>query len=349
MADRCPFCVSNPVQRVVFYFAEALRERIGREARRITAKGFKQKARSEIIESALNHDPATIICHSDIPLIQVLVFTGVQAILDSVASAGKVHIIDLAIRRGAHWEILMQALAERRDNSIQLLKITAIAISSEQKIGDTGKNLKSFSASLNLPFSFQQICLSDMSELREEHFNREADETIILKTMISKPKCLDSLMWLLRKLNPSIMVVGEIDANHNSTSFGNRFIKALFFYSAYFDCLEACITRDNNSRLAIESLILKEGIRNVVATEGIDRTIWNVKIYVWRAFFARFGMGEVELSESSFYQASLVVEKNFGTIDKNGKSLIFGWKGTPLFSFSAWKFICERKKNCRRP
>jgi hypothetical protein len=92
-----------------------------------------------------------------------------------------------------------------------------------------------------------------------------------------------------------------------------------------------------------ESKIFGEGIRNVVAAKGEERKIRNVKIDVWRAFFARYGMVETELSMSSLYQASLVVQKfdcrNSCTLDMNAKSLIIGWKGTPICSLSVWKFL----------
>ena len=38
-----------------------------------------------------------------------------------------------------------------------------------------------------------------------------------------------------------------------------------------------------------------EGIRNSVASEGEERIIRSVKLDVWRAFFARFGMVETDL------------------------------------------------------
>ncbi|KAJ6952326.1 hypothetical protein NC653_041461 [Populus alba x Populus x berolinensis] len=53
-------------------------------------------------------------------------------------------------------------------------------------------------------------------------------------------------------------------------------------------------------------------------------------------------MVETDLSSSSLYQAKLIVKKfNFAssfTPDVDGKSLVFGWKGTPLHSLSAWNF-----------
>ncbi|KAJ0857426.1 putative transcription factor GRAS family [Helianthus annuus] len=85
-----------------------------------------------------------------------------------------------------------------------------------------------------------------------------------------------------------------------------------------------------------------KGINNVVASEGNERVIRHVHINVWRKFFAQFGMKEAELSLSSLYQANLVTEKfSYGsccTFDRDGDSLVIGWKGTPVEYVTAWKF-----------
>ncbi|KAL5122202.1 DELLA protein RGL2 [Glycine soja] len=141
---------------------------------------------------------------------------------------------------------------------------------------------------------------------------------------------------------PSIMVVLEVEAMHNSPSCVNRFIEALFFYAAFFDCIGTSMKQDHECRMRIEG-ILSEGIRNIVAMEDGERTVRNVKIDVWRRFFARYRMVETTFSESSLYQANLVAKKfacgNFCTVDRNGKCLIVGWKGTPIHSISVWKFL----------
>ncbi|KAK6924032.1 Transcription factor GRAS [Dillenia turbinata] len=277
-----------------------------------------------------------------------MTFSSVQALLEGVSSARRIHLIDLAIRGGTQWTIFMQALTERRECPIELLKISAVGIRGGQKIDEVGMNLDSFAKSLNIPLVFEKIFVPDLDKLKEEHFHIEDNEAVavfcsnILKTMVSRPKCLEALMLVLRRLNPSIMLVNEVEANHNSLSFVDRFIEALFFYGAYFNCLDACMSPDKRYRQAIELVYLREGIRNAIVVEGDERLNRNVKTEVWRAFFATFGIEEIELGESALYQGSLVVRQfacgNFCTFDKIGKFLTIGWKGTPVFSVSAWKF-----------
>ncbi|XP_049405528.1 DELLA protein RGL1-like [Solanum stenotomum] len=342
----------NAIQRLVYYFSQALHERIDRETGRDSSKGIEMKRLVQHIEhSLMNLNLTMIAAHQNIPLSQVTQFTAVQAIIDHVGESKKVHIIDLKIGSGMQWTILMQALVTHQfesESSIKHLKITALCTKLRHKIEETRERLMDFAKSLNLPFSFNIVMVKDMTELKQEDFEIDDDESIaifaqyILMWMLARPDKLDSLMRVIKGINPRAMIVIEVEANHNSPVFVDRFVEALFFYGAFFDSLEDCMKNDERNRTATELEHLSQGIRSIVATEGKERTIRHVKVDVWRAFFARYGMEEMELSMSSLYQANLVL-KNFAcgsccTLEMNKNCLLIGWKGTPLNSLSAWKF-----------
>ncbi|KAL2345483.1 hypothetical protein Fmac_006768 [Flemingia macrophylla] len=317
---------ATPVQRVIFHFARALRERIDKEIGRAAVKGSEKNEERELIQKMATH--VALTCHQKIPFNQVMQFTGIQAIVEHVACETKIHLIDLEIKCGVHCIALMQALTERQDPTVKLLKITAIGLDQcKTEIEETCKRLTSFAETLNLPFSYKTVFVNDIEEIRDEHFEIEEDEAVavyspyFLRCMVARPCCMENLMRVIRNIKPVIMIVLEVEANHNSPSFVNRFIEALFFYSAFFDCLATCIKHEIECRMTIER-VLSEGIRNIVAMEGRERTVRNVKINVWRRFFARYRMVETGFSESSMYQAQLVVKEfsygKFCTIDKNG-------------------------------
>lgn len=331
----------TPVQRLSFYFAEALQEKIDKQT------GIKSNR--EVPENgkgvALCTNLTFLATHQELPFAQVAQFAGVQAIIENAKRNGNIHLIDLQIRSGIHCTALMQGLVEL---SIKRLKITAIGTADQRHIEKTGKRLQSFAESLSLPFSFNAVYLTEMKELKEDLLGIEADETVavysfmMLRSMISKPESLENVMRAISRVKPKVMVVIEVEANHNSPSFIDRFMETLLFSSAYFDCFEECMERESPYRMIVEGTYLGEGIRNTVAADGDERVARNVKVEVWRAFFRRFGMVETELSESSKYQASLVVNR-FGKgkscdLEWDGKGLIVGWKGTPLQSLTAWKF-----------
>ncbi|XP_074361806.1 DELLA protein RGL1-like [Apium graveolens] len=343
-ADSMAFDTGNPVQRVSYYFAAALRERINREMGRFTnqERGSKGLTSRSDLDTFYSSD-------QEIPLCKVTQLTAVQTVIDSVAVDVKVHIIDLQIRSGVQWTTLMQALSKRNSCPLELLKITAIATTDREFIEETGKRLQRYAEFLKIPFSFKVVFVPDMKDIKQELFDIKTGESVavysptVLTTMISKPERVEALMRVIRRFKPSIMVVIEVEANHNSPSFVNRFIEALFFYSAWFDCLEDSMDRNNQYRVVLEKNHFSKGIQNIVATEGDERVTRHVKINVWREFFARFRMEETQVSTLSLSDANLALQaqcsrENSCTLDSNEKSLIVGWKRTPIFSVSAWKF-----------
>ncbi|KAG9157130.1 hypothetical protein Leryth_019081 [Lithospermum erythrorhizon] len=242
----------------------------------------------------------------------------------------------------------MQALMAQRKPPLQHLKITAVTTKSKHKIEETGNRLRNFGQSLNLPFSFHVVIVDDILSLEEALLPVDYDETVIvysaffLRTMLAEPDRLEHLFRVIKNTKPCLMIVAEVETNHNSPVFVSRFIEALFFYGAQFDCLEDCMKNDESNRFNVESLYYSKGIHNVVAAEGEQRTFSKVKVEVWRAFFERFGMVETSLGITSLKQAQLVL-KDFpsassSTFEMDGKCLIIGWKETPLYSLSAWKF-----------
>ncbi|XP_041020393.1 DELLA protein RGL1-like [Juglans microcarpa x Juglans regia] len=306
----------NSVQRVVFHFALALRERIAKESRRSVKTGNGGFKQNDLIDEELGSNPSLLAFYRQLPFVQITLFAGIQVISESVASERK-------------------ALVDGKGFPVELLKITAVESIGNERIEETDKRLESVAQSMNLPCSFKSIILSDMKDIKEEFFEIEDDEMVIifaplvLRTMISRPSCLENFMRVITNLNPSIMIVIEVETNHNSASFVNRFIESLFFYCAYFDSLETCMEQHGEERMKMET-IMGGHIRNLVAEEGRRRKNRSVTMDVWRAFFARFRMVEIGFSQSSLNQASLVAEwfscKNYCTLDKNGKCLIVGWK-----------------------
>nr|XP_043626004.1 DELLA protein RGL1-like [Erigeron canadensis] len=353
---RCGCVASDdgtPVERLVFYLCEALQKRIGKETgiMAVPTKLKKPPAVKETNPMAVQTNMTFLAVHQAIPFTQVMQFAGIQAIIDQVGMSKKVHLIDIHIQSGIHWAALMQASSEKK-SQIELLKLTAFATLSDiQKVGETGKRLEAFAATLNLPFVFKVLFLTDISNVEEQQFEVEDGETIavycqmILRRMIWRPEKLENLIRAIKTINPSIIVLVEVEANHNSTSFVKRFTETLFFYGAMFDSLEACMSRDDAHRAKVESNHLAVGMQNIVACEGDERNTRNVNIDTWRSFFMRFGMVEMDLSESCLHQANLVLQQfscgSFCTLENNGKCLIVGWKGIPVHSLSTWKFIEE--------
>ncbi|KAK6920884.1 Transcription factor GRAS [Dillenia turbinata] len=233
----------NPVQRTAFYFSGALREKIDRE----TGKNSSKRLTDEVINSF----PA---------------IANIKAVMEQVSSAKRVHIIDLQIRCGVHWIVLMEALASQCDKMPELLKISAITESSHNKIKYIGEKLLSFVESLNLTFSFEVVVVSNVKDIKEALFNPEAGEVIVIysqfyiSSLIAHADSLEALMLAIESLSPLIIVVIEIESNQNSSVFMNRFVEALFYHSANFECFDACMHKHDSDRMILEEVVYREGI-----------------------------------------------------------------------------------------
>lgn len=350
----------NPVQRVVYYFSEALQERIARETGMLKAHNATGTITAkEVIKAMLETHPLQLICHKTLPWAKVSQFTSMQAIIDHVANAKRIHMIDLSTRHGLEWAILIQELATRTTSRVEYLRISAVGLA-EEALVPTGKRLSSFAESLGLPFEFKPVVVPDMKDLRETMFELREGEALgihsntSMNAMIVAPESLENVMKVVRELRPCVMVVIDVEAKHNSTCFINRFIEALFYFSAFFDCLDGVMGRSDSNRMTLEGSFLAPAVKSIVAAEGQERVVRHVGISVWRQFFARFGLMEADLNEHSMYQASLLLKQypNGGdscTLKKDGKSLLTGWKGSPLQFVSAWKFKRREVKNMSPP
>ncbi|OMO58433.1 Transcription factor GRAS [Corchorus olitorius] len=138
LLKQCDFMSSktgNPVQRVVYYLSEALREKIDKETGRSSSKPMKL---FNIDEAMMSPNPTTLACYEEMPFARITQFTGIQAIVENVGEAKKIHIIDLEIRNGMQWTVLMQSLACRYACPIELLKISAVATTAKHLIEETG-------------------------------------------------------------------------------------------------------------------------------------------------------------------------------------------------------------------
>ncbi|CAN1178829.1 DELLA protein GAIP [Linum perenne] len=357
--DRSSSDGEDSIQRLVSYFSQALLDRISFQS--------SSPPPTTTSSSTIVHDPATVMISSCLPMGLASQFAGIQAIIDEVSGAKRVHIIDLfSIRSGAQWTILISALANSSHQPIQLLKLTAVGLLFDNNdhdhnmIEETGNKLVNFAKMVNVPFSFRAIMVTDLRDLShdmvlnlhedDDDVDENDDEVIALyleympRKLIRSPTTeFDTLMKVIKGIDPSIMVVSEIEANHNSPAFAYRFMEALFFFGAYFECIEACMDVDGGKRMDVEAMYCGESIRNIVACEGEERMVRNVPLRAWRVFCERFGMDEVQMGSSCLEKARVVIENvGYGglcTVEMDEKSLIVGWKGTPLHSVSTWKFI----------
>jgi hypothetical protein len=88
----CSSDVGNPVERVVYYFSEALRERIEIKSGRVTSNGLKKNQSVDIYDTMktskqsfdmdtamMRPNPTILECQRVMPFCQISHFAGIQA------------------------------------------------------------------------------------------------------------------------------------------------------------------------------------------------------------------------------------------------------------------------------
>lgn len=325
------------MDKAVHHNAKALQEKIEIDMGKIDLE------RQILNTEAVMDEPSSLPHELEFPFCRVSPYIGIQVILDNAESATKIHVVDFAIRSGSQWTILMRALADRTNCSLDLLKLTAVGTSSD-RLEEVGQRLSSHADSMKLPFSFK-VVLSKIEDIKNEHFELESDEVLAvysslrLRSLLARPDCLESLVVTIKNLDPCLMVVAEVEADTNTSDFMTRFNESLFLSSAMYDCIDSCVARQSQFVRVGEEDYLKGMIRNVIVDEGEQRIARSARIEFWRGLFGRFGIVETEFSQSCFDQASLLARyESHTSLKLNGKCIVLEWKGTPLFSLSAWKF-----------
>ncbi|GLJ20621.1 hypothetical protein SUGI_0375590 [Cryptomeria japonica] len=346
--------LGSPTQRLAYYISGALQDRIHRQTH-----GMLNNAAKPVSDFAFNiegefdqNELCSLVAYftTVLPYTKLLQFTSVQAIIDTVGDERKIHIIDLGMRSGSHWTVLMEYLAHRVVSSsfaaLELLRITAVGMNG-QELKKSRRRLHELAKSLGIPFTYSIVEIPNIEEIKHGLFTVKSGEALavyssfILRSLLYDPVVLANLLIVINKLRPRIMVNVEVEAQHNSPCFVNRLSEVLFHYMAYFDLLDVTLTdRNDIKRLKHEELITGSQIRNMIVYEGKERSVRHVRSDVWRCLFKQAGFREKSFSFQAMYQARLLLEEyasgEYYTLKLDGHAIIVRWKGTPFFSLSAW-------------
>ncbi|KAL6616360.1 hypothetical protein ACP70R_038630 [Stipagrostis hirtigluma subsp. patula] len=286
------------------------------------------------------------------PFKKISHFFANQTIMNAVEKAKKVHIVDFGIYYGFQWPCLIQRLSTRPGGPPRL-RITGIdtpqpGFRPAERIEETGKYLKDYAQTFNVPFEFQAIA-SRFEAVQIEDLHIEKDELLIVNCMFKFRTLMDEsvvaesprnmVLNTIRKMNPHVFIHGIINGSYNAPFFVSRFREALFHYSAIFDMLETNIPRDNEQRLLIESVIFGREAINVISCEGLERMERPETYKQWQVRNQRAGFKQLPINQDIMKRARDKVRryhKDF-IIDEDNRWLLQGWKGRILLALSTWK------------
>ncbi|KAJ8564974.1 hypothetical protein K7X08_001434 [Anisodus acutangulus] len=334
------------MQRLAHYFANGLEARMAGSGTQIyTALISMPTSAADVLKAYQLYLAAC-------PFRKLSNFFSNKTIMNLSERASTVHIIDFGIMYGFQWPCFIQRLS-CRPGGPPMLRITGIDFPNPgfrpaERVEETGRRLADYAKSFNVSFEFiaiaqkwETIKVDDLKIQKDEvlvinclyRFRNLLDETVV----VNSPR--DTVLNLIRKLNPDVFIQGIVNGAYNAPFFITRFRETLFHYSSVFDMLEANIPREIPERLLVEKLIFGREAMNVVACEAAERIERPETYKQWQVRNIRVGFRQLPLNEEILRMAKDRVkayQKDF-VIDVDGQWLLQGWKGRIIFALSTWK------------
>ncbi|KAJ6332847.1 hypothetical protein OIU77_008821 [Salix suchowensis] len=273
------------------------------------------------------------------------------AIAEACKNEDRIHIIDFHIAQGTQWMTLLQALASRPSGAPHV-RITGIDDPlSKYARGDgleaVARQLTAFSEKFNIPIEFHGVPVfapdvtQEMFDVRPGealavNFPLELHHTPDESVDVNNPR--DSLLRMIKSLNPKVVTLVEQESNTNTTPFLTRFVETLNYYLAIFESIDVRMPRDQKERISVEQHCLARDIVNVIACEGKEREERHELLRKWKSRFTMAGFRQWPLSSylNSVIRSLLRCYSEHYTLVEIDGAMLLGWKDRNLISASAW-------------
>ncbi|KAJ9146674.1 hypothetical protein P3X46_028910 [Hevea brasiliensis] len=340
----------NGNQRMAHYFANAL------EARLAGTENLVQNVIAGPSTTVADILKAYQLYVSICPFRKMTNFFTNRTIAKVVDKANRLHIIDFGISYGFQWPCFIYRQSTRPGGPPKI-RITGIdypqpGFRPAERVEETGRRLKRLADRLNVPFEYNAIA-QKWETIRFEDLKIHGDEVVAVccmyrlknlpddTIMLDSPR--DTVLKLIKRINPDIFVHGVVNGSFNAPFFNTRFRETLFHYSALFDMFEANATREDQERLVFERELIGKDVMNVIACEGTDRFERPETYKQWQNRNSRIGFRQLPLHQDIMKRVRNIksdYHKNF-VIDEDGHWMLMGWKGRIIHAISAWEAVQE--------
>ncbi|CAA7032205.1 unnamed protein product [Microthlaspi erraticum] len=338
------------IQRLAFYFAEALEARITGIISPPVSTAFPSSTTSmvDILQAY------KLFVHT-CPIYVMDYFAANKSIYELSLKSTKLHIIDFGVLYGFQWPCLLLALS-KRPGGPPMLRVTGIELPQSgfrpsDRVEETGRRLKRFCDKFNVPFEFNFIA-KKWESITLDEIKINPGETTVVNCIhrlqytpdetVSLDSPRDTVLRLFRDINPDLFVFAEINGMYNSPFFMTRFREALFHYSSLFDMFDTTIqgVDEYKNRALLERELLVRDAMSVISSEGAERFARPETYKQWRVRILRAGFKQAAISKQILKEAREIVRKRYHKdflIDSDNQWMLQGWKGRVIYSFSCWK------------
>ncbi|KAE8705668.1 Scarecrow-like protein 34 [Hibiscus syriacus] len=333
-------------QRLAQYFVDALEARLAGTGTQIyTSLGAKRTSAADMLK-------AYQVYFSVCPFVKVAIVFANNNILKVAEKASTLHIIDFGIFYGFQWPALIHRLANRPGGPPKL-RITGIEFPQRgfrpaEACQETGHRLAKYCERYHVPFEYHAIARK-WETIRTEDLKTDSDEVVAVTSLFRFRNLLDetvvlnsprdSVLKLIRKINPDVFVHSVVNGSYNAPFFVTRFREALFHFSALFDMSETNVPREEYMRSLVEQKFYGREIMNIVACEGTERVERPESYKQWQARNMRAGFMQLPPDPELMKRVQAKVKQRYHSdfmIDVDGRWMLQGWKGRIIYASSAW-------------
>ncbi|XP_058755647.1 scarecrow-like protein 14 [Vicia villosa] len=333
-------------QRVAHYFANGLEARLvgdGAGAQTFySSPSTKRITASEFLKAYQVHFTSP-------PFKKFAFLFANEMIMKVAAKAETLHIIDFGILYGFQWPILIKFLSDREGGPPKL-RITGIefplpGFRPTERIEETGHRLANYCKRFNVPFEYNAIASRSWETIRVEDLKIKSNELIAVNCSMRFKNLLDesidansprnTVLNLIRKINPNIFTLSIVNGSYNSPFFATRFREALFHFSAFYDSIDTVIPRENEWRMMLEREIMGREVMNVVACEGLERVERPEAYKQWQVRTTKAGFKQLPLDAELMDKFKSKLRKWYHKdfeFEEDNKWMLQGWKGRILYA-----------------
>ncbi|KAL9678007.1 hypothetical protein QQ045_015845 [Rhodiola kirilowii] len=333
----------NAFDRLALFFTKGLHQKLDTYDPRKPLFHEEEEEEESTIFGKGNTMSAFQMLQELTPYVKFAHFTANQAIFEATKDEQEIHIIDFDIMDGIQWPPLMIDLSLRQNAS---LKITATTTSATNTAHQTGRRLKEFADSVNLPFTFNHFVMT-----KEEDFNIITNQTGYIRSKVVA-NCIVNQFYMpqknssqvaiflngVKKLVPKIIVLVEEElhsfsiknnTSSSSKSFVELFCEALHHYNVIDESLMSSFVNEytmgirmvENELLGVKIISSLRHIRSGEVEKEILKEFKQV----------RFSFGNV--SQAKFLVA--LFKGGYWVQNEHGR-LALCWNSKPLTVVSIW-------------
>ncbi|XVE79568.1 hypothetical protein DITRI_Ditri14bG0069100 [Diplodiscus trichospermus] len=333
-------------QRLAHCFVDALEARLAGTGTQIyTSLASKRTSAADMLK-------AYQVYISACPFMKVAIFFANNKISKVAEKATTLHIIDFGIFYGFQWPALIHRLSNRPGGPPKL-RITGIEFPRRgfrpaEGVQETGNRLARYCERYNVPFEYNAIA-QKWETIRIEDLKIKSNEVIAVNSLFRDRNLLDetvvlnsprdTVLNLIRKINPNIFVHSVVNGSYNAPFFVTRFREALFHFSALFDMWDTNIPRGDHIRSMLEQKFYGREIMNIVACEGTERVERPESYKQWQVRNVRAGFTQLPLDPELMNRVRAKVKERYHCdfmVDVDGGWMFQGWKGRIIYASSAW-------------